>query len=202
VLMRRNAILGAARSRPAKTRTIALASALGAAVVLTIVAAGTILSAGPDGPAIRQTVITVIHAQQEVSLPPSSYVGGRMSAQMTSGIVDRGRELLAKSFAGGELARRLQVLSANVNAEASGEIRYLAAGVSGIRVTAVTIVGDRADVSATADVWADVAQVQAGGKLATAHPRNTIRYTLTLQKIDRVWFVMDESMKFAPGSEP
>jgi hypothetical protein len=62
--------------------------------------------------------------------------------------------------------------------------------------------GTTARASASAEVWAQFAQVQAGGKLVPANPRNTMLYTFVLEKTDGAWVVTDQVMRFAPGSEP
>jgi hypothetical protein len=171
-------------------------------VAIAVFGAYATASATSDTASVRATVNAAIHTQQEVGLPPLGYNGGVMPPQMAATMTDQGKLELAKVFGGPELNRRDQVLQLNIDGQRSGQIRSLAAGVSRIDITSVTITGDRAEVTASADLWADVAQVQSGGALAVAHPKNTKLYELTLEKVGGTWLVVDESSTFAPGSAP
>ncbi len=125
-----------------------------------------------------------------------------MPAAMVADVKARGHDELAAVFEGPVLQARLQAMETNVDGAQAGDIRYLAAGVKNIDIADVVIDGDSARVHATATVWTDVGQVQPGGTLAVAHPENEMIYTLTLGKTSGTWFVVDESITFAPGSEP
>lgn len=178
-----------------------LAVTLGVASLLILVI-GSNAGASTDDEAIRELVTRAMHLQQEVGLPPPEYAGGPMQPEMVAEMVAQGRDELAGVFAEPELDVRTQVLQVIADDAKYGEVRYLGAGVKDIDISEVTIDGDTAQVHATAIVWADVAQVQGGGKLAVAHPENTIVYDMTLQKVNGTWLISSESMGFAPGSEP
>lgn len=160
------------------------------------------VSADPDVAAVKRVATGAIQTQQAISLPPASYAGGPMSQGTASEMVRQGEGQMAQFFGGPELVRRDQALQANVSEQSSGAIRYLGAGVSRIDITSVTRDGDLATVAATVDLWADLGQVQVNGQLAVAHPKNTMLLRLALQKINGSWLVVDETMNYAPGSEP
>jgi hypothetical protein len=158
--------------------------------------------AGGDESAVRSIVVAALHAQQEVGLPPGTYKGGAISPSLAQAMLDTGNAELERYFAGDQLASAKEVLASNVTAQQPGEIRDLAAGINSIDVTSVAIDGDTADVTASADLWAEFGQVQDDGTMVVARPTNTKLYSLTLKRIDGDWFVVDESSEFAPGSEP
>lgn len=157
--------------------------------------------AAMDESQIRTVVTGALHAQQEVGLPPGSYLGGAMPAEVTASMAAAGDAELAKFFAGPQLEYARAVLAANIEAQSSGQIRTLAAGIKNIAITSIDVDGDVAHVAATGTVWAQFAQVQEG-KLVPANPDNGMIYTLTLERSAAGWFVVDETRDYAPGEEP
>ena len=121
---------------------------------------------------------------------------------MVQGIREQGRLELSKHFAKQELERSLRALEQHLEKEASGEIRYLAAGVSRVDIASLTVHGVLATVAADADLWVDVAQVHPDGTIAVAHPRGTMLLTLDLEKIDGSWLVVEETAKYPSGTGP
>lgn len=180
----------------------ALAAILSTCAIAAGLALAVRVQAISDDTAIRQAVRDAVTAAQVTALPPAAYHGGRMSAAMVQGIRERGRVELSKHFAKGELDRSLGALEQHLEKEASGEIRYLAAGVSRVAITSLSVQGVRATVAADADLWVDVAQVQPDGTMAVAHPKGSMILTLELEKMDGSWLVVEETAKYPSGTGP
>lgn len=159
--------------------------------------------AAPDDTAIRQAASdAVISEQMAPVLPPGGNAAMPITQAVSQTMVDRGHADLAKHFASKELDRRDATVKGLIDRQTAGDVRILAAGVDSFKVTSVTISGDEATVSATGVVWRDIAQVQTNGSLVVASPRNDMLFTLTLQDIKGTWLVVDQNVKYAPGSEP
>jgi hypothetical protein len=173
------------------------------AAALLLLSIGVIATrAAADESALRGVVTAALHAQQEVAVPPASYGGGPMSTALQQELSSNGRQELAKVFAKGQLEQAEKNLDAVIAAEAPGDVLTLGAGINNIDITSVEIDGDSATATATADLWASFAQVQADGSQVPAHPTNTKLFTLSLSRIDGSWYVVSEYSTFAPGSEP
>ena len=173
-------------------------------VVALMLAAATFGSPGDaSADAIRDTVANAIRVEQTAPFPPpSGYSGGPMSSTLQQSIISTGEADFAKSFAEPELSQRASALRDAVDEQASGQELWLSGGVDNIQVSEVAVSGTTARVSASAEVWAVFAQVQADGKVVPAYPRNKMLYTFVLQEQDGAWLVTDQVMTFAPGSEP
>ncbi len=159
-------------------------------------------ASGPDAGAIRGVVTRALHLLQEESLPPSTYNGGPMSDELRARMSAKAMADAGKLFSGTGLTWFEGVVKYNLDEQASGVIRHMGGGVSRIDFTSISVSGDQATVAVTEDVWADIAQVQESGKLAVAHPKNTMYAKLLLERVAGVWYVTDYRAKFAPGSEP
>jgi hypothetical protein len=181
-----------------RTAGIALVLALAAASLIAVVS----VAAGGDEAKVRSTVIGALHAQQEVALPPGSYQGGPLTDAQQQEMVASGSEGLAKFFSGTQLEVAKGVLTENIAEQASGEVRYLAAGVKDIDFISVVIDGDTARAEVDARVWAVFKQVEANGAEHPAQPENGIHSSLTLQRLEGEWFVTDEAISFLPGESP
>jgi hypothetical protein len=188
-----------------------------AAIVLSFPSA---TKAAPDEAPIRLAIKNAIISQQMAPMPGANFKGRALAQADRATIEGLGRSDLAKYFAGNELAKRNTVLAQNLDGQMVGDVRYLDAGVSRIDIVSLDTcasavpaadpsgaVGtplpcDMVTATVQADVWLDIAQVQDGGKLVVAHPKNTMIFTLELQHIDNRWLVIDEEGNYAPGSEP
>jgi hypothetical protein len=157
---------------------------------------------GADAQAIRGVVTRALHLIQEESLPPSTYNGGPMSAELRAQMSAKAMAQAEQLFTGDGLGWFQTVVKYNLAEQASGSIRHLGGGVSKITFTSISLTGDTAAVAATEDVWADIGQTQPSGMTAVAHPKNTMLAKLQLMRVDGTWYVTDYRASFAPGSEP
>jgi hypothetical protein len=189
---------------PRRHRRLLVVLGTGILSVATLIIAGVVLGtpADVDASAVRKAVTEAIRVEQTAPFPPSSYTGGPMSSALQEAITSAGRGELARYFADPELSRREAVLRETVQEQASGEERWLSGGIDNVQISDVTVSGTTAQASASAEVWAQFAQVQPGGKVVTANPHNTMLYTFVLEKRSEAWVVTEQVMKFAPGSEP
>ncbi len=187
------------------------AAAVGAVAVVLLVTIVVIGPAGltgghaPDGAdtnAIRGVVTRALRLLQDESVASHATDGGPMSDQVRAELEANAMARARLLFSGLGLTWFEGVVKYNLDEQASGMIRHLGGGVSTIDFTSIAVSGDHATVAVTEDVWADIAQVQDSGKVAVAHPKNTMLASLLLERTEGVWYVTDYRAGFAPGSEP
>ena len=205
-------------------RRVLLLGAIAAAAAVAVVSISTpaTTQAAPNVEPIKAAINGALVSQQVAALPPASQGSRALLAADVQTVSARGRSDMAKYFGKDELTRRDAVLDQRLERQATGDIRYLAGGVSRTVITSLNTCAngvppvlpgssgppatplpcDYAVATVEADVWLDIAQVQPDGSLVVAHPKNTMLFTLQLQLINGSWLVVDEESKYAPGSEP
>jgi hypothetical protein len=178
--------------------------AIGAALGLVVLPAISTASASPDDAQIRGVIVRAAHLLQEESgmLPPGAYRGGQMPQSVRDQMTANSMSAAARVFKGRALDVFAGIVKDNIDEQASGEIRHMAAGVSRVDITSLRIDGDQANVDATLDVWAEFGQVHADGSIGMAHPKSQTVDKFLLQRIDGTWYVIDHVAHFANGSGP
>lgn len=135
-------------------------------------------------------------------VPPASYKGGAMPLQIRDQMSADSMAAAKDVFRGDALAAFAGIVKDNLDEQASGEIRHLAAGVSKVDITSVAINGDEARVEVTLDVWAEFGQVHPAGDMAVAHATSQTNDVFLLQLVNGTWFVTAHTARFANGSGP
>jgi putative amidase-like protein len=158
-------------------------------------------SATPDEVAIQQVVRGALAATHSLEVPPPAYQGGVMPDAFNQQMIDRVPAVLSQYYAGTPLTRNINAIQANIRADKSGKIRYLAGGVENLVFTSISVTGSTALVSVSLTAWTRVAQDQ-NGKLVQANPHNDVDYTFTLTKATGRWLIDSEAWSFRPGSAP
>jgi hypothetical protein len=152
--------------------------------------------------AIRSAISDGLVAAQTAALPPPGARGERPTEAAIAAIRRGARASVARYYAGGALDERLAAVESSLSEAALGDVVYLDAGVDSIVIRNVDVAGNTATASGTAEVWLDVGQVQPGGSIAMAHPRNTMLLAFSLMLDGGTWKIVAQSQRFAPGSEP
>jgi hypothetical protein len=174
---------------------------VGSGVLATLVLAAA-PAPGQDAVAIRTVCYNAVLAEQTLAVPPTSYQGGAMSANVQQQMLDRVPGTFSKYYTGDALAHEIGAVQMNIRRFSNGQVRYLGGGITQMTFNQILVNGDSGTVTAQAVTWAKLAQDQGHGKLVTATPHNTIILTFSLLRMNGQWLINGESWSFATGSNP
>jgi hypothetical protein len=152
-----------------------------------------------DAAAVAMVARDALVAAQTAANPPVALSAAPVGASVIEQMRSAAFASLQQHYAGRELTTLMSVVDEHLDADAGSDIRYLGAGVASFTVTQMSLSGDKAEVVADAELWAEVAQVQ-GAKLVTANPSGHSIFTFELSRIDGVWMVVGQSSAFPNGA--
>jgi hypothetical protein len=173
-----------------------------AGVVMCAAIVATTASAAPDQTMVRQAAREALVTVQTAGLvTPSGRAGMPSRAALTVARESAVAAVRAR-FSGPEQARRMRAIDQRITEQATGNLRYLGAGVTRFDVTDVSVDDRTAHVEAKVELWAKVVQVQAGGKEVMAQPRTSKTFIFDLTRVGSRWMVVNFGARFVGATGP
>lgn len=153
---------------------------------------------------VRAAVAKALRVHQALPVPPGAANHPDPTAAELDAEGTNGKAAIADAFAGAQSDREQAGLTHALALEKTGHFRALGGGTENLIFKSVAVADTSATATGTVDTWSKMQFKNPNGAwLAPNTPRNTLVFTITLQRGSTGrWKVTDFTWDFTPATSP